>query len=391
VISTTSFESFSRSRLSMLKLKGKVVGITLSILMVGTQLLIPTTSSASNPCPNTDAFSGITNLTLWLRADCVTGNAADPADNSTVSTWVDLSGNGNNATGYGTPTYQSDATNLINSQPVVNFNGSSSFTSIDIRAITRPNITIFSVYKLRGTNQVGIWGIDDGGWDRFFMARWNGDNGIISHSGTTTVPNSGVNTTTKLITTIYKYNENSGSSVYDNGSFVNSFTDNAAASAAQTTLRIGSIGATSGSYMLVGDIAEIIIFSQALSESDRKIVNGYLNTKYNLGMSASNIPVNLTFNSLTIGANVSYRKAVTVTANVSTAAKVTFKARNVIIPGCKNKLTSATSPFIATCTWRPSIRGSAVLTASAVPTAAGGTLVNATPITLAISNRSGAR
>ena len=143
--------------------------------------------------------------------------------------------------------------------------------------------------------------------------------------------------------------------------------------------------------MLVGYIAEIIIFSQALSESDRKTVNGYLNTKYNLGMSASNIPVNLTFNSFTIGANISYRQVVTITANVSTASKVTFRARNTIIPGCKNKLTSATSPFIATCTWKPSIRGSAVLTASAVPTAAGGTLVNATPITLTISNRSGAR
>ena len=391
MISTNSIESLTRSRFFMLKLKGKVVGMILCILMASIQLFIPTTSNASNPCPNTDAFSGISSLTLWLRADCVTGNAADPADNSAVSTWADLSGNGNNATGYGTPTYQSDAANLINSQPVVNFNGLSSFTSIDIRAITRPNITIFSVYKLRGTSQVGIWGIDDGGWDRFFMARWNSNDGIISHSGTTTVPNSGVNTTTKLITTIYKYNVNSGSSVYDNGSLVNSFTDNAAESAAQTTLRIGSIGAISGSYMLVGDIAEIIIFSQALSESDRKTVNGYLNTKYNLGMSASNIPVNLTFNSFTIGANISYRQVVTITANVSTASKVTFRARNTIIPGCKNKLTSATSPFIATCTWKPSIRGSAVLTASAVPTAAGGTLVNATPITLTISNRSGAR
>ena len=375
----------------MIKVPGKVTGMLLSILMMSIHLLIPSTSSASNPCPNTDAFSGISNLTLWLRADCVTGNAADPADNSTVSTWVDLSGNGNNATGYGTPTYQSDAANLINSQPVVNFNGSSSFTSIDIRAITRPNITIFSVYKLRGSNQVGIWGIDDGGWDRFFMARWTGDNGIISHSGTTAIPNSGVNTTTKLITTIYKYNISSGSSVYDNGALVNSFTDNAAESAAQTTLRIGSIGATSGAYMLVGDIAEIIIFSQALSESDRKTVNGYLNSKYNLGMSAENIPVNVTFNSFTIASNASFRNPVTITANVSTASKVTFKARNIIIPGCKNKLTSATSPFVATCSWRPSVRGSTVITASAIPVAAGGSSASATPITLTISNRAGVR
>jgi hypothetical protein len=99
----------------MLKLKDKVVGITLSILLVSTQLLIPTTSSASNPCPNTNAFSGITNLILWLRADCVTGNGADPADNSTVSTWTDLSGNGSNATANGSPTYQSGAAYLINS------------------------------------------------------------------------------------------------------------------------------------------------------------------------------------------------------------------------------------------------------------------------------------
>jgi hypothetical protein len=169
----------------------------MSALLLSIYAVTPTTSNASNPCPDTNAFSGISNLTLWLRADCVTGNGADPADNSTVSTWTDMSGNGNNATGYGSPTFQSDSANLINSQPVVYFNGSATFTSIDIRAITRPNVTIFAVYKLRSANTVGVWGIDDGGWDRFFMARWTGDNGIISHSGTTAVPNSGVNDVTE--------------------------------------------------------------------------------------------------------------------------------------------------------------------------------------------------
>ena len=369
----------------------KTRGIILTFLTFCIYVVNPISSNASNPCPNTDAFNGISNLTLWLRADCVTGNSADPADNSTVSIWTDLSGNGNNATGYGSPTYQSDSANLINSQPVVNFNGSATFTSIDIRAITRPNITIFSVYKLRSNNQVGVWGIDDGGWDRFFMARWNSNDGIISHSGTTTVPNSGVNDVVKNVTTIYKYNISSGSSVYDNGALVSSFTDNAAESAAQTTLRIGSIGAIGSGYQLIGDVAEIIIFSQALSDADRKTVNGYLNTKYNLGMLAANIPTSLTFSSLTIGANASYRKAVTITATVSAAAKVTFRARNVIIPGCKNRPTSASSPFIATCSWKPSVRGSAVVTASAVLSGAGGTSASATPVVATVSNRNGAR
>ena len=356
-------------------------------------IVIPTTSSASNPCPDTNAFSGITGLSLWLRADCVTGNAADPADNSTVNTWADLSGLGNNATRQsGTPTFQSDSANLINSQPVVYFDGSSTFTSIDIRAITRPSVTIFAVYKLRSTNTVGVWGIDDGGWDRFFMARWSGDNGIISHSGTTNVPNSGQNGVTKFITTIYKYNVGSGSSVYDNGTLVSSFTDQAAESAAQTTLRIGSIGAIGGGYQLIGDIAELIIFDQVMSEADRKTVNGYLNTKYNLGMSAGNIPVNLIFNSLTLSGSASFRKAVTITANVSAAAKVTFKARNSIIPGCKNKATTGISPnIVATCSWKPSTRGSVPITATAVPTGAAGSGTTATPITATVSNRTTSR
>jgi len=348
----------------------------------------PTNVQASNPCPDTNAFSGISNFTLWLRADCVTGNGADPANNSTVTTWTDLSGNGNNATANGSPTYQSGAAYLINSQPVINFNGSSTFSSIDIRATTRPNITIFAVYKLRSTNQMGVWGVDDGGWDRFFMARWNGDNGIISSNVTTAIPNSGVANTTKFITTIYKYNIGSGSSVYDNGGLVSAFTDTADPSNAYVNLRIGSIGA---GYNLIGDIAEIIIFSQALSDADRKTVNGYLNTKYNLGMSADNIPVNLVFNSLTIGANAMYRKPVTITASVSAAAKVTFRARNMIIPGCKNKPTSASSPFVATCTWKPSVRGSTTVTATAVLASAGGTSTSATPITATISNRTSAR
>jgi len=377
----------------MFRAKRRLATLVSAALLFTFCIHAPIASRASNPCPNTDAFNGITGLSLWLRADCVTGNAADPADNSTVNTWTDLSGLGNNATRQsGTPTFQSDASNLINSQPVVNFDGSSTFTSIDIRAITRSNVSIFAVYKLRSTNQVGVWGIDDGGWDRFFMARWNGDDGIISHSGTTTVPLSGQNGVTKFVTTIYKYNVNSGSSVYDNGTLVNSFTDQAAISAAQSTLRIGSIGAIGGGYQLIGDIAELIIFDQALSDTDRKTVNGYLNTKYNLGMSAGNIPVNLVFNSLTLSGSASYRKAVTITANVSSAAKVTFRARNMIIPGCKNKATTGSSPnIVATCSWRPSTRGSIQISASAVPTAAGGSTTNATPITALVSNRATSR
>jgi len=373
--------------------KVKLVRVILPILIASICLTTPTRSSASNPCPNTNAFSGISSLALWLRADCVTGNAADPADNSTVSTWTDMSGNGNNATSYGAPTFQSDAANLINSQPVINFDGSSSFTAIDIRATTRPNVTIFAVYKLRGSNQVGVWGVDDGGWDRFFMARWSGDDGIISHSGTTAVPGSGLPNTTKFVTTIYKYNISSGSSVYDNGALINPFSDQADPSGAQTTLRIGSIGATSGSYMLVGDIAELIIFGQALSDTDRKTVNSYLNTKYNLGIASGNLTAATTpvFNSFALaGSAVTaiYRTAVLVTANVNQSSKITFLSNGKVISGCKNIIaTGSGTSFSATCNWRPSNRGSISLKATAVGISGGLTGALTTPLKVQVNNR----
>jgi hypothetical protein len=374
--------------MNRLRRKGLIAISPVLVLLLN--LLLPTTAVSVNPCPNTNAFSGITDLTLWLRADCVTGNGADPANNSTVSTWTDLSGNGNNATANGSPTYQSGAAYLINSQPVINFNGSSTFSSIDIRAYLRPNISIFAIYKLRASNQAGVWGVDDGGWDRFFMARWSGNDGIISHSGTTTVPNSGVVDSTKFVTTIYKYNVGSGSSVYDNGAFVSTFTDTADPNGAYTNLRIGSIGA---GYNLTGDIAEIIIFNQALSETDRKTVNTYLNSKYNLGIASGNltsatVPV---FNSFALAGSAftaTYRTTVSVTANVNQSAKVTFLSNGKVISGCKNVLaTGSGTSFAATCNWKPSNRGSISLKATAVGISGGLTGALNSPLKVQVSNR----
>ena len=98
------------------------------------------------------------------------------------------------------------------------------------------------------------------------------------------------------------------------------------------------------------------------------------------------------FNSFALSGNASFRTVVTITANVTVASRVTFMARNVIIAGCKNKLTTGSSPnIVASCTWRPSTRGAVVLTATAAPTGAGISSATATPISVTVSNRSGSR
>ena len=98
------------------------------------------------------------------------------------------------------------------------------------------------------------------------------------------------------------------------------------------------------------------------------------------------------FNSFTLSGAASFRTVVTITANVSVASRVTFRAKNVIIPGCKNRLTSGASPnIVATCSWRPAMRGEVVLTATASPTGAGISSATATPLSVMVGNRSGSR
>jgi hypothetical protein len=99
-----------------------------------------------------------------------------------------------------------------------------------------------------------------------------------------------------------------------------------------------------------------------------------------------------TFNSFALSGSATYRRAVTINANVSVSSRVTFRARNVIIAGCKNKVASGSgSSFSATCSWRPSARGAVVVTAIAVPISAGISSTSATPISVMVGNRSGNR
>ncbi|MEN9305020.1 MAG: hypothetical protein RLY76_288 [Actinomycetota bacterium] len=98
------------------------------------------------------------------------------------------------------------------------------------------------------------------------------------------------------------------------------------------------------------------------------------------------------FNSFSVSGAPSYRTVVTITANVTVAAKVTFRAKNVIISGCKNKLaTGSGSTFSATCTWKPSVRGAVTLTATAVPTSGSISSSTATPLNVIVGNKSGGR
>ena len=87
-----------------------------------------------------------------------------------------------------------------------------------------------------------------------------------------------------------------------------------------------------------------------------------------------------------------YRTAIVITATVNVVSKITFRMNGKVLPGCKNRTAAVSgSDFTATCSWRPSNRGSVALTALATPTGAGITSATSAPISIRVGNRTGAR
>jgi hypothetical protein len=73
-------------------------------------------------------------------------------------------------------------------------------------------------------------------------------------------------------------------------------------------------------------------------------------------------------------------------------SRVTFRAGNVIISGCKNRTASLSgSTYSATCSWRPSTRGRVAISASITPNETGASTPRATPINVFVTSRSGSR
>ena len=112
-------------------------------------------------------------------------------------------------------------------------------------------------------------------------------------------------------------------------------------------------------------------------------------------ITVTNVVDTSSFNSLALAGSATtaaFRTAVVITANVTVAARVTFRVNGKVLPGCKNKLaTGSSSSFSATCIWRPSNRGTVALTAAATPTGAGISSTTSNPVNIMVDRRSGSR
>lgn len=253
---------------------------------------------------------GVSNgLLLWLDASNPNGDGTTPAAGAEITLWQDLSGTGNEATvnpngvgGSNTGAYYEAAPTGFNGKPALRFTrqadarGSVYQTAdLDIRAISRPDITVISVYRPTTKDGInGIWGADNLNWDRFFLSHIPafGGNGLValgpSSNGGETVPGAADTTVSHLMVVAYSGKIENGVNVGDpNASYVDyncnrvkSFTDTTDATDAQTTMSVGWDGDTSA---FDGYIAEMVVYERALTDAELASVNTYLATKYDLG------------------------------------------------------------------------------------------------------------
>lgn len=227
---------------------------------------------------------GTNTLPMWLKADSLMLTDGDP-----IPSWGDVSGNNNDATQANAlyqPTFQSGE---INGFPVVRFDGVNDFTD---DALSYNAKTIFIVFRTSSTLQAGnelghIWGSYNelvhiapeprGGADQFGYS-FDGN-----QSGTGTAR--------------YGQDGQTFGALVDDGTYYQWSYDQTHIVAVEydetESLTRSILGALVdnfpvGAHHFGGDVAEIIVYDQELSQARRNIVENYLAAKYGVTLQGSN-------------------------------------------------------------------------------------------------------
>jgi concanavalin A-like lectin/glucanase superfamily protein len=221
-------------------------------------------------------------LEAWYKADAITGLAdADP-----VATWIDSSGNGRDATQAteaNKPTYQ---TAELNGLPIVRFDGTDDFLRNTAFYDFADEYTVFTVAafaSVADTTQALLevtTGSVNTGFSVLFDA--NGDKWIVQDStGGVAVSIAGGNDGIFRQRTGIVRGSASESQFYRNGTSIGTATYTSPNANLIDVIDIGRLAGLE-SWSFNGDIAEIIMYSRALSDTERQQVEDYLMDKYAL-------------------------------------------------------------------------------------------------------------
>ena len=117
--------------------------------------------------------------------------------------------------------------------------------------------------------------------------------------------------------------------------------------------------------------------------------NGYIRITY------EQVIVNAAFTLFQLAGaatTATFRSSVAISATVTVASKVTFRANGKVIPGCVNRTASGSgSNFTTTCPWKPSVRGLVTVLATADPVTDGISNITSSSVSVRVTNRTGNR
>lgn len=211
------------------------------------------------------------NNILWLDASSLSLSNNDP-----VTTWADISGNGNDlsqATASRQPTFR---TSQINGLPAVQFDGTNDFLSFN-NHITTDAITFFIVYSKDVITENGVFTLENHILtDRNNLTYLRSVSPVQTHSVTKSIGSY------SLVTGRTDEGGIGTSIDISNGNSLSSSTRNDLTSILSSRLGARFINPSKTNAFLDGDISEFIIFNEALNDAERNIVSEAIAAKYNL-------------------------------------------------------------------------------------------------------------
>lgn len=238
---------------------------------------------------STDVITTIPNCKLWLASDKITGKN----DGDSIALWPDASGNGNDATQsteINRPIYK---TSIKNGKPVVRFDGSNDFMLAP--SLGLGSASLFVVAKQDLVKTSGAHALISTRPNTTYMELYLGSSAspevgqVVAQISTGSFVgnrNGSPSTSWSLVEAIFKGDSTpsiragingSLSEGIDFGSLPSSYSINGT-----SNFTIGQLGGIIAGYYFDGDIAEIVVYSRALSDSERQDVEAYLTAKYAL-------------------------------------------------------------------------------------------------------------
>ena len=253
-------------------------------------LIYKTTNPSANAIPATIQYfnyfspSNVTGCCLWL--DSQDNTKFTFSSGSNIATWLDKSGVGNTATGVSSPVLTA---NLINGRQAIATATGPYFTGS--LSITGATVTTFAVavttatLPLSGSDQRLVSLVNGGGVD---YGTQNGTIALFNQASSSwigtwrvsgPIANSNIATGVPFLA-CSKYDGTNGY-LWENGSPGSTASSASSGNFSVTKYGIGNLANPSGEFWR-GYIGEIIVYNTALSDTDRRNVEGYLAQKWGL-------------------------------------------------------------------------------------------------------------